>query len=81
VVAVAELADDLGLDIIGLQDHPYQPQRRDETRTAVDHLRDALLAHLKYEEEQLLEPIGRPAIRIYPAPHLNRKLSQQKGVA
>ena len=39
-------------------------QRLDETQTAVDHLSDALLAHLKYEEEQLLEPIGRLAIRI-----------------
>jgi hypothetical protein len=39
-------------------------KRLDETQTAVDHLSDALLAHLKYEEEQLLEPIGRLAIRI-----------------
>jgi hemerythrin-like domain-containing protein len=39
-------------------------QRLDETQTAVEHLSDALLAHLKYEEEQLLEPIGRLAIRI-----------------
>jgi hemerythrin-like domain-containing protein len=39
-------------------------QRLDETQIAVDHLSDALLAHLKYEEEQLLEPIGRLAIRI-----------------
>jgi hemerythrin-like domain-containing protein len=39
-------------------------ERLDETGTAVDHLSDALLAHLKYEEEQLLEPIGRLAIRI-----------------
>jgi hemerythrin-like domain-containing protein len=31
---------------------------------AVEHLSDALLAHLNYEEEQLLEPIGRLAIRI-----------------
>ena len=36
----------------------------DETQSAVDHLSDALLAHLKYEEEQLLEPIGRLAIRV-----------------
>jgi alkanesulfonate monooxygenase SsuD/methylene tetrahydromethanopterin reductase-like flavin-dependent oxidoreductase (luciferase family) len=36
----------------------------DDTQTAVDHLSDALLAHLKYEEDQLLEPIGRLAIRI-----------------
>lgn len=39
-------------------------KRLDETGTAVDHLSDALLAHLKYEEEKLLEPIGRLAIRI-----------------
>ena len=39
-------------------------QRLDETQTAVDHLSDALLAHLKYEEDNLLEPIGRLAIRI-----------------
>jgi hemerythrin-like domain-containing protein len=39
-------------------------ERLDETESAVGHLSDALLAHLKYEEEQLLEPIGRLAIRI-----------------
>jgi hemerythrin HHE cation binding domain-containing protein len=39
-------------------------QRLDETQTAVERLSDALLAHLKYEEDQLLEPIGRLAIRI-----------------
>ena len=38
--------------------------RLDDTDSAVEHLSDALLAHLKYEEEQLLEPIGRLAIRI-----------------
>jgi alkanesulfonate monooxygenase SsuD/methylene tetrahydromethanopterin reductase-like flavin-dependent oxidoreductase (luciferase family) len=39
-------------------------ERLDETGAAVEHLSEALLAHLKYEEEQLLEPIGRLAIRI-----------------
>ncbi len=39
-------------------------ERLDDTQAAVDHLSDALLAHLKYEEDQLLEPIGRLAIRI-----------------
>jgi hemerythrin-like domain-containing protein len=39
-------------------------QRLGETQTAVDHLSEALIAHLKYEEEQLLEPIGRLAIQI-----------------
>lgn len=36
----------------------------DDTKSAVDHLSDALLAHLRYEEDNLLEPIGRLAIRI-----------------
>ncbi len=36
----------------------------DDTQTAVEHLSDALLAHLRYEEDQLLEPIGRLAIRV-----------------
>jgi alkanesulfonate monooxygenase SsuD/methylene tetrahydromethanopterin reductase-like flavin-dependent oxidoreductase (luciferase family) len=39
-------------------------ERIDGTQSAVDHLSDALLAHLKYEEDSLLEPIGRLAIRI-----------------
>ena len=39
-------------------------KRLDDTDSAVEHLSDALLAHLRYEEEQLLEPIGRLAIRI-----------------
>ena len=39
-------------------------ERLEDTQTAVDHLSEALLAHLKYEEDQLLEPIGRLAIRI-----------------
>ncbi|HEY8797833.1 MAG TPA: hypothetical protein VIO85_08215 [Candidatus Dormibacteraeota bacterium] len=39
-------------------------ERLDDTQAAVDHLSDALIAHLKYEEDQLLEPIGRLAIRI-----------------
>jgi len=39
-------------------------QRLDETQAAVEHLSDALLAHLRYEEDSLLGPIGRWAIRI-----------------
>ena len=38
--------------------------RLDETQTAIDHLSDASLSHLKYEEDQLVEPIGRLAIRL-----------------
>ncbi len=42
------------------------PSARDHqaAQDAVAHLSDALLAHLKYEEEQLLEPIGRLAIQV-----------------
>jgi hypothetical protein len=40
------------------------PRRLDETRTAVTKLAEALLTHLKLEEDSLLEPIGRLAIRV-----------------
>jgi hemerythrin-like domain-containing protein len=36
----------------------------DDTQAAVEHLSDALLAHLQYEEDSLLAPIGRLAIRV-----------------
>ena len=36
----------------------------DTTREKVEVLKDLLLAHLQYEEDQLLEPIGRLAIGI-----------------
>jgi alkanesulfonate monooxygenase SsuD/methylene tetrahydromethanopterin reductase-like flavin-dependent oxidoreductase (luciferase family) len=38
--------------------------RLDEARGAVDRLSDALLAHLRREEDQLLGPIGRLSIRV-----------------
>ncbi len=38
--------------------------RLSDTQAAVDHLADLLLAHLRDEEKQLLEPIGRLGIRI-----------------
>ena len=40
------------------------PQRLEDTQSAVARLSDALLAHLKLEEDSLLEPIGRLAIRV-----------------
>jgi hemerythrin-like domain-containing protein len=39
-------------------------ERLDYAQEAVEHLSDALLAHLKYEEDQLLEPIGRLGIQV-----------------
>ena len=39
-------------------------ERLDDTEEAVDHLSDPLLAHLKYEEEQLVEPIKRLGIKV-----------------
>lgn len=38
--------------------------RLEVTESAVGRLNDELLAHLRYEEDQLLEPIGRLAIRV-----------------
>ena len=40
------------------------PQRIDGTQSAVARLSESLLAHLQLEEESLLEPIGRLAIRV-----------------
>jgi hemerythrin-like domain-containing protein len=39
-------------------------ERLNDTEEAVDHLSDTLLAHLKYEEEQLVEPIKRLGINV-----------------
>jgi hypothetical protein len=39
-------------------------RRIDRTREAVDRLGDVLHAHLRFEEDQLLEPIGRLSIRV-----------------
>ncbi len=41
-----------------------RPDRLDETQAAVARLADALLTHLQFEEDSLLEPIGRLAIRV-----------------
>ncbi|MHB8589448.1 MAG: hemerythrin domain-containing protein [Candidatus Dormibacteraceae bacterium] len=39
-------------------------EQLNEAQSAVERLSDALLAHLRYEEDQLLEPIGRLAIQV-----------------
>ena len=58
---IAEVLAEIDVALVAMVD---DESRLDDTRIAVDHLTDSLLAHLKYEEEQLLEPIGRLAIRI-----------------
>jgi len=40
------------------------PARLEDTQGAVARLSDALLAHLKLEEDSILEAIGRLAIRV-----------------
>jgi hemerythrin-like domain-containing protein len=40
------------------------PRRLEPTQDAVARLSESLLAHLELEEESLLEPIGRLAIRV-----------------
>ncbi len=58
------IAEVLGEIDAGLVAMVEDEARLDDADTAVEHLSDALIAHLKYEEEQLLEPIGRLGIRI-----------------
>ena len=58
---IAKVLGEIDVALVAMVD---DDERLDETQNAVDYLSDALLAHLKYEEDQLLEPIGRLAIRI-----------------
>jgi alkanesulfonate monooxygenase SsuD/methylene tetrahydromethanopterin reductase-like flavin-dependent oxidoreductase (luciferase family) len=58
---IAEVLAEIDAALVAMVD---DEMRLDDTESAVDHLNDALLAHLKYEEDQLLGPIGRLAIRI-----------------
>ncbi|MGA8922792.1 MAG: LLM class flavin-dependent oxidoreductase [Candidatus Dormiibacterota bacterium] len=58
---IAEVLAEIDAALVAMVD---DEKRLDDTENAVEHLNDTLLAHLKYEEEQLLGPIGRLAIRI-----------------
>src|SRR5579859_5893139 len=58
---IAEVLAEIDAALVAMVD---DENRLDDTQSAIEHLSDSLLAHLKYEEEQLLEPIGRLAIRI-----------------
>jgi hemerythrin-like domain-containing protein len=58
---IADVLREVDVALVAMVGHD---QLLDETQIAVSYLSEALLAHLKYEEEQLLEPIGRLAIRI-----------------
>jgi len=57
---IAELLQDVDAALVAM----IEDERLDRTREAVDRLSDVLLAHLRYEEDQLLEPIGRLSIRV-----------------
>jgi hemerythrin-like domain-containing protein len=58
---IAEVLGEIDAALVAMVE---DDQRLDETQTAVEHLSDTLLAHLRYEEDNLLGPIGRLAIRI-----------------
>jgi hemerythrin-like domain-containing protein len=58
---IAKVLSDIDTALVAMVE---DEERLDETEEAVDHLSDALLAHLKYEEEQLVEPIERLGIKV-----------------
>jgi hemerythrin-like domain-containing protein len=58
---IAEVLTDLDAALVAMVTDPGQI---DTVRHAVDRLSEALLSHLAYEEEELLEPIGRLSIRV-----------------
>jgi hypothetical protein len=59
--AIHHLLEEIDTALVAMVKDPSQ---LDGTRTAVASFSDALLAHLKLEEDSLLEPIGRLAIRV-----------------
>jgi hemerythrin-like domain-containing protein len=42
-----------------LVQHMARPENRDAIQGAIDYLTDALLSHLAYEEQELVEPLAR----------------------
>lgn len=58
---IADLLADVDAALVGMVE---DDERLDDARRAVDRLGEELIAHLRREEDQLLEPIGRLGIRI-----------------
>jgi hypothetical protein len=42
-----------------LVQHMTRPENHDAIQAAIDYLTDALLSHLAYEEQELVEPLAR----------------------
>ena len=42
-----------------LVEHMTGPENHDAIQSAIDYLTDALLSHLAYEEQELVEPLAR----------------------
>jgi len=59
--AISRLLGDIDAALVAMVENPADLER---TQSAVTRLSEALLAHLKLEEDSLLEPIGRLAIRV-----------------
>jgi hemerythrin-like domain-containing protein len=59
--AIAARITDLDAALVAMID---DPARLDDAEAAVDRLADALLPHLRVEEDQLLDPIDRLGIRV-----------------
>jgi hemerythrin-like domain-containing protein len=58
---ISEILQEVDAELVAMIE---DDQHLDEARHAVQRLGDTLLAHLQKEEDHLLEPIGRLAIRI-----------------
>lgn len=59
--AISRLLNDIDGALVAMVENP---DGLEEAQVAVARLSDALLAHLRLEEESILEPIGRLAIRV-----------------
>ena len=58
---IAQVLDEIDASLVSMVE---DEEAFGSTASAVDQLSDSLLAHLRFEEDKLLEPIGRLAIRV-----------------
>ena len=58
---IAEVLDQFDKALVAMM---RDPARVEDVKRIADELRDALLSHLAYEEDELLEALGRSAILV-----------------
>ncbi|MFN8515749.1 MAG: hemerythrin domain-containing protein [Chloroflexia bacterium] len=58
---IAEVLDQFDKALVAMM---REPERVEDVKRIADELRDALLSHLAYEEDELLEALGRSSLLV-----------------